>query len=374
MEKFSAFRDPGTGIQPFLLPVALSDSSLLATLLLPVRGAVLILRTFILVTIFLFYCGLRYGLCTLLVPIPLLRHSLLHLATRLMARSALYILGFVEIQEEIVTKKRGKLHELPWRPRAGDIIVSNWSSWVDVLWLAYRFDPIFVMPVFEEPKLSTVNVDPSPASYRPGRSKGSGVPSPSRLQATTSRSAVKGFRQMSLFSMIWATGHTPDRLTSNSVSQLKKLRQSAERPVVVFPECTTSNGRGLLRFADVFEGARVPTKELQVFIMCIRYDPPTPQRPSPSHPIASPSLNPLPHLFTLLSPLSLQPMSVRMLPPSESPSSDLFLASEVAVDLTMDSLSEVCAVLMARIGKMKGVRFGWEDKVAFLDFYWRRRK
>ncbi|KAI6003899.1 hypothetical protein EDD15DRAFT_1253542 [Pisolithus albus] len=268
MEKFSAFRDPGTGIQPFLLPVALSDGSLLATLLLPVRGAVLILRTFIIVAIFLLYCGLRYGLCTLLVPIPLLHHSLSRLATRLMARLALYTLGFVQIQEEIVTKKRGKLHELPWRPRAGDIIVSNWSSWVDVLWLA--FDPIFVMPVFEEPKPSAVNVDPSPTSYRLGRSKGPGVPSPSSLQATTSRSAVKGFRQMSLFSMIRATGHTPDRLTSNSISQLKKLRQSAERPVVVFPECTTSNGRGLLRFVDVFEGARVPTKELQVFIMCIR--------------------------------------------------------------------------------------------------------
>ncbi|KAI6130559.1 hypothetical protein EDD16DRAFT_1470768 [Pisolithus croceorrhizus] len=374
MEKFSAFRDPGTGMQPFLLPVAPSDDGPFATLLLPVRGTVLILRTFMIFAIFLLYCGLRYGLSTLLAPIPPLRHSLSRLATRLMARLALYISGFMWIQEEIVTKKRGKLRDMPWRPRAGDIIVSNWSSWVDVLWMVYRFDPIFVMPVLEEPKLSAVNPDSSPISYRPGRSRGSGVPSPSSLQTTTSRSAVKGFRQMSLFSMIWATGRTPDRLSFNSISQLKELRQSAERPVVVFPECTTSNGRGLLRFVDVFEGARVPTKQFEVFIMCIRYDPPTPQRPSPSHPIESPSLNPLPHLFTLLSSLSPQPMSIRMLPPSESPSSDLFLASEVGVDPTVDSLSEVCAILMARIGKMKRVRLGWEDKVAFLDLYWRRRK
>lgn len=26
-----------------------------------------------------------------------------------------------------------------WKPRAGDIIVSNWASWIDVLWLSIRF-------------------------------------------------------------------------------------------------------------------------------------------------------------------------------------------------------------------------------------------
>ncbi|KAI6047280.1 hypothetical protein EDC04DRAFT_2622580 [Pisolithus marmoratus] len=375
MEKFSAFRDPGTGIQPFLLPVAASDNcGPFTTLLLPIRGTVLILRTILIVAIFLLYCGLHYGLCTLLTPIPLLRRSLSRLATRLMARLALYVLGFVWIREEIVARRRGKPHEIPWCPQAGDIIVSNWSSWVDVLWMAYRFDPMFVMPVLEEPKSSITNLDSPPVSYRPGRSRHSGVPSPSSLQTTTSCSAVKGFYQLSLFSMIWATGHTPDRLSSNSISQLKELRQSAERPIVVFPECTTSNGRGLLRFVDVFEGARVPTRQFKVFIMCIRYDPPTPRRSSPSHPIASPSLNPLRHLFMLSASLSLQPMSIRMLPPSESPSSALFLASEVAVDSTTDSLSEVCVLLMARIGKMKRVRFGWEDKVTFLEFYWSRRR
>lgn len=370
MEKFSAFRDPGTGIQPFLLPVSPSDNGSSATLLLPIRGAALILRTFLIAAIFLLYCGLHYGLCTLLVPIPLLRRSLSRLATRLAARLALYVLGFMQIQEEIVAKKR-KLHEIPRCPQAGDIIVSNWSSWIDLLWMVHRFDPIFVMPVFEERNSSVVNSDSSPITYRPGRSKDSGVPSPSSLQTITSRSAVRGFRRVSLFSMIQTTGHTPDRLTFNTVSQLKELKQSAERPVVVFPECTTSNGRGLLRFVDVFEGTHLPTKQFKVFIMCIRYDPPTPRRPSPSHPIPSYSLNPLRHLFTLLTSLSSQPMSVCMLPPSESPSSDLFMASEVA---PVDSLSEACAVLVERIGKMRRVRFGWEDKATFLDFYWSRRR
>lgn len=67
-------------------------------------------------------------------------------------------------------------------------------------------------------------------------------------------------------------------------------------------------------------------------------------------------------------------MSVRMLPLSESPSSQLFVVSEVVQDLAIDMLSEVCAVLIARIGKMKRTSFGWEDKVSFLDLYSGQRK
>lgn len=70
--------------------------------------------------------------------------------------------------------------------------------------------------------------------------------------------------------MVRATGGTPLSPSSGSFSSLEEIRQSAERPVAVFPECTTSNGRGLLRFAHVFEGYNVPVKECNVFIMCTR--------------------------------------------------------------------------------------------------------
>jgi hypothetical protein len=51
---------------------------------------------------------------------------------------------------------------------------------------------------------------------------------------------------------------------------LEEIRQAADRPIVVFPECTTSNGRGMLRFADVFKDYSVPVKRFKVFIMCVR--------------------------------------------------------------------------------------------------------
>lgn len=25
-----------------------------------------------------------------------------------------------------------------WTPKAGDVIVSNWASWIEILWLAFR--------------------------------------------------------------------------------------------------------------------------------------------------------------------------------------------------------------------------------------------
>lgn len=53
---------------------------------------------------------------------------------------------------------------------------------------------------------------------------------------------------------------------------MDQVRKRACGPVVVFPECTTSNGRGLLRFADVFKHERnIPVKGYKVFLMCIRY-------------------------------------------------------------------------------------------------------
>lgn len=66
-------------------------------------------------------------------------------------------------------------------------------------------------------------------------------------------------------------------------------------------------------------------------------------------------------------------VSIRLLAPSESPSSPTFLASDVLSGSYNDQLSEACAVLIAQLGKMKRTRMGWEDKANFLEFYWGRR-
>lgn len=114
--------------------------------------------------------------------------------------------------------------------------------------------------------------------------------------------------------------------------------------------------------------------------MIFSYDSPTLTTPSPTHSIPSQFgtfPNPVPHIFTLLfAPTFTQSLSVRMVAPSDSPSSGSFMASEVILDSGIapaDEISEACAVLMAQASKLKRVGMGFEDKIAFLEFY-RKRK
>jgi hypothetical protein len=69
--------------------------------------------------------------------------------------------------------------------------------------------------------------------------------------------------------MIKLVGQVPPFDISPKKGTLEEIRRTASRPIVVFPECTTSNGRGLLRFADVFH-QDVPVEKYQVFIACLR--------------------------------------------------------------------------------------------------------
>ena len=73
--------------------------------------------------------------------------------------------------------------------------------------------------------------------------------------------------------------------------------------------------------------------------------------PTLSHSIPSATLNPLSHVFKLASTLLPLTLSIRLLAPSEAPSSGAFLASEFATPGSKndDVLSEACAALIAQI-------------------------
>ncbi|KAF8076287.1 hypothetical protein FPV67DRAFT_1407725 [Lyophyllum atratum] len=382
MEKFSAYRDPGTGIQPFLTPVPPLGSDLLAKITLPLRYVVGVVRTILVLLLLAIYTILVSGFCIILAPIPPLYLTISYFLTAFIARTVLLVLGFFWIPAEQVRRKRGRGQNQTesWNPRAGDVIVSNWVSWVELLWLAFRFNPIFILPVSDVVPIPTASSQSStPISHTPGRRTGTGsanIQTPRK--ATNLPIPIIGFRRVSLLSMIRFTGQVPPFGHSTSEprpSTLEELRKSADRPIVVFPECTTSNGRGLLRFAKVFR-QEVPVKRYKVFVMCVRCDPPTTMAPTLTLPIPSTSLNPLPHLFSLAASLSLPTISIRLLAPSESPSSQLFIVSEIITDFADndDQLAEMCATLIAQIGKMKRTGMGWEDKTAFLEFYRGKQK
>ncbi|KAI0722877.1 hypothetical protein C8Q76DRAFT_376968 [Earliella scabrosa] len=376
MEKFSAFRDPGTGIQPFLRPLPPSGSEALATVLSPLGYALGAVKTVLLLALALVYFVLVQVVCLVFLPIRPLHRAVTHLLTALLSRLALFLVGLYWIPVEVVARKRGRnapRNEV-WNPRAGDLIVSNWASWVEILWLAFRFNPIFLLPVCETLDLSLPAEKSSPISRTPGRRTGTGsaaIATPAS-KAPRQRVPITGFRRVGLLSMISSTGHLPliAGVSSAKPDSLEEIRSKADRPVVVFPECTTSNGRALLRFAEVFGEVKLPVMKYKVFVMCVRYDPPSAFSPSLSHSIPSNFINPLTHVFRVASCLAPFTVSIRLLSPSEAPSSGSFLLSEFLTGGTYpDELAECCAALMSQIGRFKRVGMGWEDKAAFLNLY-----
>ncbi|KAF9263502.1 hypothetical protein L218DRAFT_927126 [Marasmius fiardii PR-910] len=376
MEKYSAYRDPGTGIQPFLKPISPPQpgNKLLLTAWYPFAAAIAAIRTLLVLVLTVVYILVVQGLLSVFLVAPPIHRFLSKLGTSLISRLILLVIGYLWIPVEIIARKRSRGSSTQtWSPRAGDVIVSNWASWVEILWLAFRFNPIFVLPVPETPVPLALDTQSTPINHTPGRRTGTGSANiASTTRTATSQIPIIGFRSVSLLTMIRQTGLVPPfpALAGYQPCSLEDIRRTADRPLVVFPECTSSNSRGLLRFADIFKRS-VPATQFGVFVMCVRYDPPTTYSSTPSLSIPSPSFNPLPHVFSLTTSITVPPISIRLLSPAESPSSPLFIASEVIGDVSakQDLLTEACAVLIAQTGKLKRMTIGWEDKARFLDFY-----
>ncbi|KZW04129.1 hypothetical protein EXIGLDRAFT_828052 [Exidia glandulosa HHB12029] len=372
MEKYSAFRDPGTGIQPFLTPVAPHSPSanvlLALSPLLYLLGAI---RTLLLLVLALLHALLVVPLRSIPGPAT---GWLGWVLNAVICRTALFVLGFLWIPVEVVSRRRvrGAAQE-SWSPRAGDIIVSNWASFIELLWLAFRFDPIFLIPVSTPVETAPASAGPN----TPGRSTGTGsaalANSPSRYPQRYGK--IIGFRTASLWQIIRHTGLPPVLDKDNDgrvVESVERIRSKATRPVVVFPECTTSNGRGLLKFADVFgRKTTLPVQGYRVFVMAVRYEAPTDLQPTLTHTIPT-TANPIGSIFPIARSFMPSSVSIRLLAPSDSPSSGSFVVSDVVSATASDHLSDACAALISTTGKLKRTGQGWEDKVAFLDFYHRK--
>jgi len=120
---------------------------------------------------------------------------------------------------------------------------------------------------------------------------------------------------------------------------------------------------------------KVPVRRYSIYIACIRCDPPTPL--SPSLTLSIPSFDsPIPglisHLFRISTFLAPRSISIRLLPPSESPSSATFMVSEVIGGINAaladhKILRDSCEILIAGMGKMKRTQLTWEDKGALLE-------
>ncbi|WVF71123.1 hypothetical protein IAT40_005920 [Kwoniella sp. CBS 6097] len=382
MEKYSKWRDPGTGIQPFLPPMPPRTVSPIFVAILAVPSFLhSVVRTILLAVVALVHILLVDGLCLIFVPVPPLYRSINSALTAFTCRLALGIMGYYWITTDMVSPKRGKsgvAQISKVSPRKGDLIITNWTSYVDVLYLAFRHNPTFLLPVFSD-EITT------PLTAKTGRHTGTGSASISSKTDSVPQPPLLGYLPIPLIALLARTGCLPQTFSVPPRGMYKTLREARRREgraVCLFPEGTTGNGRALLRFAEgtLTEGDVGGDDEGIVWIKFIRHTPPEPFAPSATCPLPTPFKHLLFSLLWTPTPLSQRSLHIRTLHPSASPSSPSFLPSEVLNNAPggLDSAAknpesvwrEACATVLAETGRVRRTKgMGWTEKGTFLE-YW----
>ncbi|KXJ84924.1 hypothetical protein Micbo1qcDRAFT_154576 [Microdochium bolleyi] len=226
MEKYSQFRDRGSGISPFI-PTTTPTSAIYNIF----RGVIFVFR----LPLFLI-CVAIYFLLLAQLPLPLAARKLL-----LWGLLAIPGVGWVDLQLDNV--KRGSLSQQPPSrfPHPRSIIASQFTSPIDPIYLAAIFDPIFTI------------------SY----------PDTQKVQRNSLWRAV----------MLALQGPVLAPPTSTGLTTLRALvEQNPDRVIAVFPEMSTTNGKGILPISPSLLSAPADAK---LFPISLLYTPPDITTPVP---------------------------------------------------------------------------------------------
>ncbi|KAF2277710.1 uncharacterized protein EI97DRAFT_415255 [Westerdykella ornata] len=227
MEKYSQFRDRGTAIAPFF-PIPTPAASALWT---PVHVFLFLIRLPLVISFSLLYFVFLDG-----VPVgPTIRKCVLWIL--------LLIPGVWWVDLQVDGVKKGGVKAKTHLPQAGTIIASSFTSPLDPLYLAAIFSPIFTR------------------SY-PGTRK---VEPISLLRAI-----------LLAFSHPTLEPADPSKL----VTLKELLERHPGRIICVFPECTTTNGRGILPLSPSLLTA---DPETRIYPISLRYTPGDINTPVPRH-------------------------------------------------------------------------------------------
>ncbi|MCJ1364930.1 hypothetical protein MMC16_004047 [Acarospora aff. strigata] len=373
MEKYSQYRDRGSGIAPFF-PIPTQPSGIY----LPLHIFLFLFRLPLLLTVTLSYfivlqwlpigsLGKKACLWSILgVPgvwwidlqIDGVRKGYVLLST-----STLLTPGTSHLTPHTAHSSLAKHHKDRF-PQPSSIIASSSTSPIDALYLAAIFDPIFT------------------ASY----------PTTRQVQRITLLQAL-----LRTFSHPQST--PPPNTPLTDLTTLLKAHPT--RVIVVFPECTTTNGRGILQFSPSLLTAPPTTK---IFPLSLRYTPGdiTTAVPGayfsflwnllskPTHcirvRIAENVYNtPTTTTTTMAARVARSSYATNFLDTLQddtgSSSTDTLLGSEegdggLAVPITADErrVLDKVAEALARLGRVKRVGLGVKEKAEFVRAWTRQRR
>ncbi|KAH9820647.1 hypothetical protein DFH28DRAFT_952826 [Melampsora americana] len=348
MEKFSNWRDPSTGLAPFVYPPPPLSNFRNPAILRSPFYVLAFLRTILLVGLAGNYLILDQALNFMFIVSPGLWKVLRSWMSTVLGRMALYLLGFTRLPAD---SPFSSFRGIPARTRVGpgDVIVVNWCSYVEIIYLAYLYDPIFIVP------------SPSP---RPQQD----------------HDAIDGFCARSVLNLITTSGHPPfasnesnktSENTPKTLSEWVVRGKISSQPVVVFPEATTSNNRAVLRFVKLTAKLRGNQRQdIRFFCLGFKHESPTHYRPSIICPIPSPFSN-LIHIFRANScPILFPGISPRTFTVRYPKSGPIVVSSD---QKDRDPFGE-CAEMILNVCKMRQTtKIGWADKAGFLAYVDGRR-
>ncbi|KAL0090755.1 hypothetical protein J3Q64DRAFT_1013733 [Phycomyces blakesleeanus] len=250
MEKYSRWRDAGTGIQPFLPPVPpRTESSLLHTMsnvvhyiVCPIQGIVKLLIVAIITLAYVLFVPV---LGTLFSPLAFAHRLWTRFFSALLLRLVLFFSGFFYIKTETISLRKGRgtnSTKPQFNVCSGDIVVSNWTSYIDILYLACRWDPVFTQIFPVENKVCRVSL------WQAIRLCGS-TPIMSAADAGVDKKDLWTLKELA-----------------------KKAKEQHWGPVIVFPEGTPSNGRALLQFSPIFKDFKSTDRGIAIHGMAFKYE------------------------------------------------------------------------------------------------------
>ncbi|KAJ0398759.1 hypothetical protein P43SY_009827 [Pythium insidiosum] len=219
MEKYSRWSDLTTGTNPFVPHKQRLHDRLPVRALQALGGAALVVVRLPLVLAVGLVLVVTNVVTSILGFVPLLGRLLKRLVEWLLCSLLLLLMGVLVTEEDANTRRLGlasKSSPASSRVGPGDVVVCNHTSFLEVLYLARRFSPVFVFV--------------TPAGASKGLVHACGL-----IEALV--------RALSL-------PVADDRATPR---KLADVVARASGPVVVFPEGARSNGKSVLRFLPILE-------------------------------------------------------------------------------------------------------------------------
>ncbi|GAB7349768.1 hypothetical protein MBLNU459_g0493t1 [Dothideomycetes sp. NU459] len=334
MEKYSQFRDRGSGIAPFF-PIPTQPSGVA----LPVHLFLFVTRVAIVVPFALLYF-------LLLSWLPL---------GPLVKKAALWVIlgvpGVWWIDLAVDGVKKGSLGTHRGRlPHDGSVIASSYTSPLDALYLAAIFDPLFTQSYPDERKVQRISL---------WRAMFNAIASPESAPPAGTRLVDVG----------------------------ELVKQHPDRCIAVFPESTATNGRGILPFSPSL--LTVPP-ETKIFPVSLKYTPADVTTPVPNS------------YWAFLWNLCSKPthcIRVRIAEPTHNASARTVMAESPRINTyetnLLDDLHprapaqanaadgdlnesekrvlDHVAEALARLGRVKRLGLGVEDKAKFVTVWSKRR-